>query len=66
MDLKGIMQSEITQRKTDNVCSHLYVEYKNKTSKNQAYAEQIDGCQRQGMRSGVNWWRESKDTDSQF
>ena len=29
MDLESIMLSEISQRKTDTVCFHLYVESKN-------------------------------------
>ena len=43
MDLEGIMLSEISQRKTNTICYHLYVESKkyiklvNKTKKRQTY-----------------------------
>ena len=33
MNLKGIMLSEINQRKTNTVCYHFYVNSKTKTSK---------------------------------
>ena len=41
MDLKGIVPSEISQRKTNIVCYHLYVKYKKvelaKTENNSSY-----------------------------
>ena len=56
LDLEGIMLSEIHQRKTNTIYSHLYMEYKNqnkltnKTKEKQTYRyrEQIGSCQRGG------------------
>ena len=39
MDLEGIMLSEISQRKTNTVCYHLYVEPKNGTDEPVCRAE---------------------------
>ena len=67
MDFEGIMLSEISQRKTNTVRSHLYVESKNKkqTKNPHRYREQIGGCQGWGWR-WAKWVKEEKDTDFQL
>lgn len=34
MDLEGVMLTEISQKKTNTIWFHLYMEFKNKTKKN--------------------------------
>ena len=54
----GHMLSKISQRKTNTVWSHLYVESKKEKHKwAYRYREQIGGCQRHGVVGGRNgWW----------
>ena len=47
MNLKGIMLSEISQRKTNTIRSLLYVESQ-KTKQNKLTDTESGGCQRQG------------------
>ena len=58
MDLEGIMLTEISQRKTDAIQFHLYVEsikQKNKQQKQAyTYREQTDGCRTGGGGDGQN------------
>ena len=61
IDLEGIMLSEISQRKTNTVWSHL-----NLKKQTHRYREQIGGCQRQGLKGGQNGWGESKDKNFQL
>ena len=55
MDLEGIMLNEISQRKTNIIRFHLYVESKRSEQQKKQkliyrYLEQIDDCQRGGWR----------------
>ena len=71
MDLKGIMLSEMSQRKTNTVCYHLYVDSKkeklvNITKKKQThrYREQTSGyCWGEGKGEGQDRGRESRSTN---
>ena len=51
MDLEGIMLSEISQRKTNSVWYHLYVESK-KERKKELIDTEVGGRQRQGLGEG--------------
>ena len=52
MDLQGIMLSEISQRKTNTLCYHLYVESK-KNKTNECNKTKTDRCREQT--SGYQW-----------
>ena len=57
MDLKGIVLSEIRQRKMDTIQFLFYVESKTKqtkTNQTHGYKEEIGGCQRRGAGGGKN------------
>ena len=57
MDLKGIVLSEIRQRKMDTIRFLFYVESKTKqtkTNQTHGYKEEIGGCQRRGAGGGRN------------
>ena len=52
MDMEGIMLSEISQRKANDVCYHLYVESKKSPTQNQRVCGMVvPGL---GMRTGEN------------
>ena len=66
------MLSEISQRKTNTICSHLCVELKTKTKTKKEPKKLIDTGNRlvvargSGVEGGWNGWRESKVQTSSY
>ena len=55
MDLKGIMLSEISQRKTNTIWFHIHVESKKEMNRGQSKTK----------RTEKNWWLEDKRAESE-